>query len=221
MVVVSYTIYNFCFYNYCLMPVFCIKLLFIFLYFAISSSFHLYYLNTYNITNNNRKNINTFNSFSQFPRLYVQVLRILLFTWLHLISLLSTNRYLAVVFYTNPTLSQHYPNFVSTLSQKFELFTQRTKLISYENSMVLYYSNNTMNKSYLTVIYYNWINYIWINTIIICISSVSSVAAPQGWKLGKFAKDWEKSTFQPEIRIDSRNNFKFTLNFSKFLLKFS
>ena len=46
------------------------------------------------------------------------------------------------------TLSQHYPIFVS---QKFELATQRTKLISYENGMVLYYSNNTMNKSYLTV----------------------------------------------------------------------
>ena len=40
------------------MPVFCIKLLFIFsFYFAISSSFHFYYLNTYliSITNNNRK----------------------------------------------------------------------------------------------------------------------------------------------------------------------
>ena len=49
------------------------------------------------------------------------------------------------------TLSQHYPNFVSTLSQKFEVSTQWTKLINYENSMVLYYSNNTMNKSYLTV----------------------------------------------------------------------
>ena len=72
------------------------------------------------------------------------------------------------------TLSQHYPNFVSTLSQKFELSTQRTKLISYENGMVLCYSNNTINKSYLT---HNCI-YIWINTIIICISSVSSVAAP-------------------------------------------
>ena len=40
----------------CLMPVcFCIKLLFFFLYFAISSSFHFYYLNTYLITINNRK----------------------------------------------------------------------------------------------------------------------------------------------------------------------
>ena len=57
---------------YCLMPVFCIKLLFIF-YFAISSSFHFYYLNTYLITNNNRinKRFNTFNSLSQFRRLYV------------------------------------------------------------------------------------------------------------------------------------------------------
>ena len=40
---------------------------------------------------------------------------------------------------------KHYPNFVSTLSQKFELSTQQTKLISYENGMVLYYNNNTMN----------------------------------------------------------------------------
>ena len=57
--------------------------------------------------------------------------------------------------YTIPTLSQHYPNFVSTLSQKFELSTQRKKLISYENGMVLYYSNNTrtMNKYIFNCIY--------------------------------------------------------------------
>ena len=74
------------------------------------------------------------------------------------------------------TLSLHYPNFVSTLSQKFELSTQRTKLISYENGMVLYYSNSTMNKYRFICIY------VWINTIIICIFSVSSssVAAPGG-----------------------------------------
>ena len=73
---------------------------------------------------------------------------------------------------TIPTLS----NFVSKLSQKFEPSTQRTKLISYENGMVLYYSNNTMNKYRFICIY------VWINTIIICISSVSSssVAAPGG-----------------------------------------
>ena len=113
------------------------------------------------------------------------------------------------------TLSQHYPNFVSTLSQKFELSTQRTKLISYENDMVLHYSNNTMNKYIFNCIYN------WINTIIICISSVSSVSAP-GVGTRNICKGLgEKSTFQPTIRIDIRNNLKFTLNFSNFLLKFS
>ena len=74
--------------------------------------------------------------------------------------------------------------------------------------------------------------YVWIYIIIIYISSVSSssVAAP-GWEervnvpppsvTGKYAKDWEQSTFQPAMRIDSKNNLKFMLNFSKFLLKFS
>ena len=37
----------------------------------------------------------------------------------------------------------------------------------------------------------------------------------------KFAKDGELSPPQPAMRIDSRKNFKFSLNFSKFLLKFS
>ena len=37
---------------------------------------------------------------------------------------------------------------------------------------------------------------------------------------GKFAKDGEQPTPQPAISIDSRRKFKFSLNFSQFLLKF-
>ena len=40
---------------YCLVPIFCIKLLFIFPLFLISSTFHFYHLDTYLITNHNRK----------------------------------------------------------------------------------------------------------------------------------------------------------------------
>ena len=42
---------------YWLMPVFCIINCLFFLYFAINSNFHFYYLNGYLITNNNRKKI--------------------------------------------------------------------------------------------------------------------------------------------------------------------
>ena len=51
------------------MPVFYIKQLFmfVFLYFAISSTFHFYHLDTYLITNNNRKKIKKLNALYQFP----------------------------------------------------------------------------------------------------------------------------------------------------------
>ena len=62
---------------YCLMPVFCIKLLGFFLYFVISSSFHFSFLLFEFITNNNHKKFNTFNILSQFPRLYQLKARII------------------------------------------------------------------------------------------------------------------------------------------------
>ena len=40
-------------------------------------------------------------------------------------------------------------------------------------------------------------------------------------KPGKFAKDEEQPTPQPAMRIDSSRKFKFSLNFSKYLLTFS
>ena len=40
-------------------------------------------------------------------------------------------------------------------------------------------------------------------------------------KPGKFAKDNEHPTPQPAMRINTRRKSKFSLNFSKFLLKFS
>ena len=45
--------------------------------------------------------------------------------------------------------------------------------------------------------------------------------APLPPKPGKITKDREQLTAQPAIRIDTRRKFKFLLNFSKFLLKFS
>ena len=59
-------------------------------------------------------------------------------------------------------------------------------------------------------------------------TSICTVAAPEGQpgnvppsETGKFSKDGEQSTPQPAMRIDYRKIFKFSLNFSKFLLKFS
>ena len=45
--------------------------------------------------------------------------------------------------------------------------------------------------------------------------------APPSRNPGKFAKDGEKFTFQPAMRIDSRRKFKVLSKFRRFLLKFS
>ena len=52
--------------------------------------------------------------------------------------------------------------------------------------------------------------------------NAAAVAAPGGWGLEERSPTPEHKCFRAaKMRIDSRKNFKFSLNFSKFLLKFS